>query len=82
MVILLLGLTAIIGAYLILTYVSYLTISQGRVIVTSWRPILINGLYQCPNGYSIGPLNRSGYYPCGPCLIIVKNEAVNLTCPG
>ncbi|MGC9227384.1 hypothetical protein [Caldivirga sp.] len=66
---------------LLLQYLQFLRILEDKVILASWRPNTINGYYQCPNGYIVGPLNRSGYYPCGPCLIII-NSSVHASCPG
>ena len=79
--ILLIGLIGIILAYMIMAYINGLTVAQDRAIITSWRPLMINGYYQCPNGYVLGPGNKSGYYPCGPCIITITSNLVNLTCP-
>ena len=75
--ILLLGLISIIMTYMLLSYLTGLRVMQEKAILTSWRPTLINGYYQCPNGI-ISQFNKSGNYPCGPCIKVVSHDSLNL----
>ena len=68
----------IIGA---LEYLNYLKAVEEHELLASWRPTLAGGLFQCPNGYAVGPGNATGPYPCGPCLILVNSTGIYLACP-
>ncbi len=50
--------------------------------IRTWHPPTTNNTIYCPNGSIITPLNQSGLYQCGPCLIYVyQGGSVGESCP-
>ncbi len=82
--VLLVALVVILTAFLILELlvITGMVYIRWATSIGSWHPPMSNNTIYCPDGTIITPLNSSGLYQCGPCLVYVyKGGKVGMSCP-
>jgi len=66
-------------AFLLITGMVYI---RWATSIGSWHPPTANNTIYCPDGTIITPLNSSGLYQCGPCLVYVYPQGkIGMSCP-
>ena len=66
-------------AFLLITGMVYI---RWATSIGSWHPPTANNTIYCPNGSIITPLNKTGLYQCGPCLVYVYPQGkIGMSCP-
>jgi len=82
--VLLVALVIILVAFLILEllFITGMVYIRWATSIGSWHPPTANNTIYCPDGTIITPLNSSGLYQCGPCLVYVyPGGSIGMSCP-
>ena len=82
--VLLVALVIILVAFLILEllFITGMVYIRWATSIGSWHPPTANNTIYCPDGTIITPINQSGLYQCGPCLVYVyRGGSIGMSCP-
>lgn len=81
-IIALIGLAVAAGIALAVAYTQWQVSIGWANAIRAYYPPMVNGSVACPGGSVVTPLNKSGLYTCGPCLVYVyPNKTLAISCP-